>query len=168
MSDFYVIDICTYLCYFFKFSNRRPIVKSMVVSHFLKLTSLMYSPTLTLTNKSAIDLSIWKGPRFENTFKSDCDLRWRLIVVILIRTMIWVYHIWCGFELCYTLSVKVSRHLLSWLYLSMLSFSNKPGSQNTSPHNEHWFTGLRPLDIYCEFIFIHGIPIFVGASKPQI
>jgi hypothetical protein len=49
---------------FFKFSNRHPILKSMVISHLL-----------TITNKSAIDLSIWKGCQFENTLKSDGDLR---------------------------------------------------------------------------------------------
>ena len=27
------------------------------------------------SNKSAIDLRIWKRRRFENTLKSDCDLR---------------------------------------------------------------------------------------------
>ena len=58
MSDFYVVDICP----FFEFSNRHPILKSMVVSHFLKLT---------LTNESAIDLRIWTGNRFENTLRSD-------------------------------------------------------------------------------------------------
>ena len=40
MQDFYLIDICTSdLCPFSKFSNLRPILKSMIVSHFLKLTS---------------------------------------------------------------------------------------------------------------------------------
>ena len=46
---------------FLTFSNQRPI------------TSLSYS--LNLTNKSAIDLKIWKGHRFENTLKSVSDLR---------------------------------------------------------------------------------------------
>jgi len=46
---------------FLTFSNRRP------------MTSLTYA--LTLTNKSAIDLRIWKGRRFENTLISDHDLR---------------------------------------------------------------------------------------------
>ena len=57
---------------FFNFSNRRPILKSMAISHFSNrrpMTSLMYA--LTLTNKSTIDLRIWKGHRFENTLKSD-------------------------------------------------------------------------------------------------
>ena len=49
------------------------ILKSMALSHFLKLMSLAYA--LTLTNKSAIDLRIWKGHRFENTLKLDHDLR---------------------------------------------------------------------------------------------
>ena len=40
MSDFYVTDICTSdLCPFFKFSNRRPILKSVAISHFLKSMS---------------------------------------------------------------------------------------------------------------------------------
>jgi hypothetical protein len=43
---------------FFKFSNRRSILKSMAVSHFLKSTCVI---TVTLTNKSDIDLRIWKG-----------------------------------------------------------------------------------------------------------
>ena len=46
---------------FLTFSNPRP------------MTSLMYA--LTQTNKSAIDLRIWKRYRFENTLKSDHDLR---------------------------------------------------------------------------------------------
>ena len=46
---------------FFKFSNRRPILKSMAVSHFLKSTS-----------SGATEL---EGRRFENTLKSDHDLR---------------------------------------------------------------------------------------------
>jgi len=57
--------------FFFKFSNRRPILKSMAVSYFLKLTSLMYA----LTNKSAIDLRIWKGCWFEIMTSVDVDLR---------------------------------------------------------------------------------------------
>jgi hypothetical protein len=43
------------------------ILKSMAVSHFLKSTSLTYPHT----NKSAIDLRIWKRHRFENTLKSN-------------------------------------------------------------------------------------------------
>jgi hypothetical protein len=31
---------------------------------------------LTLTNKSVIELRIWKGHWFENTLKSELDLRW--------------------------------------------------------------------------------------------
>ena len=39
-SDFYFTEICTSdICPFFKFSNRRPILKSMAVFHFLKSTS---------------------------------------------------------------------------------------------------------------------------------
>ena len=79
MSDFYITDICTSdLCPFFNFSNRHPILKSMsffkssAVSHFLKSTSndvtvyaltLILPPAINLTNKSAIDLRIWKGRR---------------------------------------------------------------------------------------------------------
>ena len=73
MSNYYVRDICTSdlcpflkfsnrhpilknLCFFFKFSNWCPILISMDISHFLKLMSLTYALTLTLTNKSTIDL----------------------------------------------------------------------------------------------------------------
>ena len=52
-----------YLWQFLTFSNRRP------------MTSLTYALTLTLSNKLAIDLKIWKGRRFDNTHKSDSDLR---------------------------------------------------------------------------------------------
>jgi hypothetical protein len=45
------------------------ILKSMIVSHFLKLTS-----ALTLTNKLSIDPRLERC-RFENTLKSDRDLR---------------------------------------------------------------------------------------------
>jgi len=55
---------------FFKFSNRHANLNSLAVSHFLKSTY-----ALTLTNKSAIDLKIWKGRRFENTLKLNRDLR---------------------------------------------------------------------------------------------
>ena len=50
---------------FLTFSNRRS-----MASLTCPLTI-----TLTLTNKSAIDLRIWKGRQFENTFTVDCDLR---------------------------------------------------------------------------------------------
>ena len=51
---------------FFEFSNWCPILKSMAVSHFLKsksndVTDVCPNVTLTLTNKLAIDLKIWKG-----------------------------------------------------------------------------------------------------------
>ena len=74
MSNFYLTEIFTLdLCPFFKFSNRHPILKSMTISHFLKLTLFTYA--LTITNKTAIDLIIWKGWRFENTLKLEHDLR---------------------------------------------------------------------------------------------
>lgn len=55
MSQTLVPQIYVLFC---KFSNPRPILKYMAVSHFLKLTSNVL--TLTLTNKSAINLKIWK------------------------------------------------------------------------------------------------------------
>jgi hypothetical protein len=86
MSDFYVTDICTSeLCPFLKFSNLCPLSNSQIGIQFSNLwplltfsnqcpmTSLTYD--LTLTNKSAIDLRIWKGHQFENTLKSDHDLK---------------------------------------------------------------------------------------------
>ena len=82
MSNFYITDICTSdLCHFFQIlksaSNSQiyvlfQIIKSMSVSHFLKSTSndvtvyaltLILPPAINLTNKSAIDLRIWKGRR---------------------------------------------------------------------------------------------------------
>jgi len=63
---------------FFKFSNRHFNFQFMAVSHFSNwspMTSLTYALTQTLTNKSAIYLRIWKGHRFDNTLKSDRDLR---------------------------------------------------------------------------------------------
>jgi hypothetical protein len=63
----------------------------MAVSHFPKSTSLTYA--LILTNKSAIDLRIWKERPFENTLKSDRDLWWHQWIPIWVRTPIWVYHI---------------------------------------------------------------------------
>ena len=63
MFDFYITDM--YVLF--------QILKSMAVSHFLK--SLTYAQIVTLTIKSAIDLRIWKGRCFENTLRSDCDLR---------------------------------------------------------------------------------------------
>ena len=89
MTYFYVTDICTSDIYpffkfvywrsilkfmsFFKFSNRCQILKCMAVSHFFKLMSLMYA--LTLVNKSAIDLRIWKGHRFENTVSKHSSIK---------------------------------------------------------------------------------------------
>ena len=63
-----------YFFFFYKFSNRFPILISMaflIFSNRPPMTSVMYA--LTLTNKSAIDLRIWKGHRFKNTLKLDCD-----------------------------------------------------------------------------------------------
>jgi hypothetical protein len=51
MNDFYVTDICT--------SDLCP---------FLQVPK-------SASNKSAIELRIWKGRRFENTLNSDRDLR---------------------------------------------------------------------------------------------
>ena len=87
MSDFYVTDICTsVLCPFSKFTNRRQILKSMSFFQFSNLFfSLSYidvqwrhlypNPNPTINNKSAIDLRIWKGRRYEKSLKSDRDLR---------------------------------------------------------------------------------------------
>jgi len=55
---------------FLKFSNLWPF---LTFSNQRPMTSLSYA--LNLTNKSAIDLKIWKGHRFENTLKSVSDLR---------------------------------------------------------------------------------------------
>ena len=69
MSDFYFTDICTSdLCPFFKFSNLNP---NKVTAH----TDLHSEKDVDYSNKSAIDLRIWKGHQLENTFKSDHDLR---------------------------------------------------------------------------------------------
>ena len=116
MSDFYVTDNCTSdPCPFFKFSNRHPIPKSMTVSHFLKSTS----NALTLTNKSAIDLRICKGYRFENILKSDSDLRsWRQWMPIWggtpiwVHTLIWVYHIFISCLTCE--NIQVSADHIFW------------------------------------------------------
>ena len=74
MSEFYLTDIWTSdLCPFHKFSNRHSILKSMSFFKFSnpwpflafsnrhQITSLTYALTPTLTNKSTIDLRIWKG-----------------------------------------------------------------------------------------------------------
>jgi hypothetical protein len=58
--------------FFFKFSNLLPF---LTFSNRCLMTSLMYAFTLILTNKLTIDLRIWKGCQFENTLKSDRDLR---------------------------------------------------------------------------------------------
>ena len=59
------------------FTSQTSVPQIYVLFHILKLAnSQIYVLTLTLTNKSAIDLKIWKGCRFENTLKSDRDLRY--------------------------------------------------------------------------------------------
>jgi len=80
MPDFYITDRHLYLSYmsFFKFLNRRPILKSRAVSHFLKSTSNHVTDVCSNpnpTNKSAIYLRIRTGCRFEHTHKSDSELR---------------------------------------------------------------------------------------------
>ena len=69
MSNFYVTDICTSgLCPFsnsqigVQLSNLWPF---LTFANWRPMTSLTYALTLTLTNKSAIDLRIWKGRQFE-------------------------------------------------------------------------------------------------------
>ena len=70
MSFFQILKSMSIL----KFTNRRPILKSIAVSHFLKSTSNDVDALIqTLTNKSAIDLKIWKGGQFENILISDRD-----------------------------------------------------------------------------------------------
>ena len=75
MSDFYVTDL-PQICPFFKFQFSN-LWWFLTFSNQRQMTSLTYAPTLILnvTNKAAIDLEIWKGCRFENTLKLDCDLR---------------------------------------------------------------------------------------------
>ena len=78
MADFYVTDICTSdLCPFLKILKSAS--NSQIYDHFslsqLQTTSNDATDALNLTNKSTIDLRIWEGRRFENTLKSDLDLR---------------------------------------------------------------------------------------------
>ena len=113
LSDFYFTYICpSDLCPFsnsqigvqflnlwpfLTFSNRRPIFKSMTVSHFLKST--FNASTLTLINKSAIDLRIWK----------NADLR-----IPLNRTVVWDNEVsGCRFVECTSTGVRT----LIWVYL---------------------------------------------------
>jgi hypothetical protein len=56
----------------FKFSNLWPFLN---FSNQRPMTSLTYALTLTLTNRLAIDLRIWKGRRFEIMTSVDADLR---------------------------------------------------------------------------------------------
>jgi hypothetical protein len=62
---------------FLKFLNRSPMFSNLwsflTFSNRCPMTSLKYALTLNITNKSATDLRIRKGCRFENTFKSDRD-----------------------------------------------------------------------------------------------
>jgi len=111
MSDFYITDICTSdQCPFFKFSNQCLSSNSQTDDQFSNLcpfltfsnrhpmASLTYA--LTLTNKSVLDLIIWKGCWFENTLKSDSDwdndvsgCQFEEWTPIWVQTLIWVYHI---------------------------------------------------------------------------
>ena len=117
LSDFYFTYICSSdLCPFsnsqigvqflnlwpfLTFLNRRPIFKSMTVSQFLKSTFNASTLTLTLTliNKSAIDLRIWK----------NADLR-----IPLNRTVVWDNEVsGCRFWECTSTGVRT----LIWVYL---------------------------------------------------
>jgi hypothetical protein len=60
---------------FFKFLNRRLFMAVSHLSNRRPMMSLTYALTIALTNKSVIDLRIWKGRLFENTLKSAPDLR---------------------------------------------------------------------------------------------
>jgi hypothetical protein len=96
-------DICTSdICPFF--SNRGP------------MTSLTYA--LTLTNKSAIDLRIWKGCRFENTFTSDCDFEIMKSVDADLKSGRW-FESECWFEsIIYDLLIKnYSQTCLQCIFL---------------------------------------------------
>jgi hypothetical protein len=79
MSHFYITDCTSDLYPFLRFSNRSPMFSNLwpflTFSNRCPMTSLKYALTLNITNKSAIDLRIRKGCRFENTFKSDRDSR---------------------------------------------------------------------------------------------
>jgi hypothetical protein len=84
MSEFYVTDICTSeLSPFFKFSNLCPFSNSQIGIQFSNLwwfltlsnrrPMMLLTYALTLTNKSAIDLRIWKGHRFENNLNRSMN-----------------------------------------------------------------------------------------------
>ena len=98
MSDFYVTDICTSdLCPFFKFSNRRPILKFMF---FVKLTSNDITDVCPNHNQQL-------GHRSENLDTDVRKLLYRTVIwdndVIGSRfeewTPIWVYHICTGIDI---------------------------------------------------------------------
>ena len=86
MPDLYIRATCTSdLCHIFS-SNTQigvPILKTIAISQFFSfltsndVTAVCPIITLTLivTNTSEINLRIWKGRLFENTIKSDSDLR---------------------------------------------------------------------------------------------
>jgi len=63
-----------------QFSNLCPFSNSQIAVQFLNLWPFLKSTSNDVTDicpnpKSAIDLRIWKGRPFENTLKSDLDLR---------------------------------------------------------------------------------------------
>ena len=100
-------------------------------------TSIMWQGTSTsdLSSEkdfdliSAIDLRIWKGRRFENTLKSDRNLRWWCQwTPIWNWTSIWVYHIYLIkptwffiFSIC---SSNICWVSLSFLWREFLSSSS--------------------------------------------
>jgi hypothetical protein len=103
-------------------SNRRPILKSMAISHFSNrrpMTSLTYA--LTLTNKSTIDLRIWKGHRFENTHQWWTDyftsINGELIILPLsiVNSLFYLNQWWTHY---YVSPSNEGRHIvLVWFYL---------------------------------------------------
>jgi hypothetical protein len=60
---------------FEKVKNSHRFEKVKNSHRFEKVKNSRHASTLILTNKSAIDLRIWKGHQFEKTLKSDRDLR---------------------------------------------------------------------------------------------
>ena len=110
MSEFYVTDICTSeLSPFFKFSNLCRFSNSQIGIQFSNLWRVltlsnrrpMMSLTYALTNKSAIDLRIWKGHRFENNLNRSMNwdnkvsgCRSEEWMPIWVQKLIWVHHIY--------------------------------------------------------------------------
>ena len=103
---------------FFQFSYRRSILKSMAVSHFPNRRPMTYALILTLTNKSAIDLRIWKECWFSriplnrivicDNDVSKCEFEeWTSICVGM---LIWVYHIFTTVQVHVYRGVKLTTH----------------------------------------------------------